>query len=501
MMSRRALLLALSLLSPVSALPAMADDAAKTPTPKTDAAKTTDNFTGEAALLPTDSVTKHHLNGIAYTAHAGTLTLRGPDGKPTARMFYVAYTKDGATDAKRPVSYFFNGGPGAATAYLNLGAAGPVALTMPTKDATDGTHATLGDNPDSWLPFTDMVFFDAVGTGYSRPLDTAKAGDQFYGVKQDASTFAKAIQLWTAKNSRQASPHYLVGESYGGIRSIQVANALQMEQGILLNGVVMLSPAIEMPLLDTDENPLSAALMIPSLIAAHESPNVTPQSADAAYEWAMGTYLSKVAGKLPSGDEGKAFYAEISRRTGLPEDVVTRQHGVPAIGSHDVMSRDGKLHGLYDYTQTIADPSADGLDESPDPTLFGFGRAYGNAFSGYAANDLGFQTPLTYDLLSFKVNSSWKWSEGGPAPVHQIPVLNRLLALDPGLRVFVANGYYDLACPFGTARWMKDHLTVGADRVSLHLYQGGHMLYTRPASRHALSLDVASWMQQDAIQH
>ncbi|EHH69030.1 S10 family peptidase [Gluconobacter morbifer] len=493
MMSRRALLLTLSLLSPVTTLPAMAAD-----TPKTDTAKDSDSFKGEAALLPTDAVTKHHLGGIAYTAHAGTLILRGPDGKPTARMFYVSYTKDGAADEKRPVSYFFNGGPGAATAYLNLGAAGPKVLNMPAKDPTDGTHASLADNPDSWLPFTDMVFIDAVGTGYSRPADTAKAADQFYGVKKDASAFAKAIQLWTASNNRQSAPHYLVGESYGGIRSIQVANALQMEQGILLNGIVMISPALEMPLLDTDDNPLSAALAMPSLISAHESPNVTEKTADDAYEWAMGSYLGTVARKLPSGPDGKAFYAEIARRTGLPEDVVAKQHGVLAIGSHDVMSRNGRLYGLYDFTQSIADPSSDGLDESPDPTLFGFGRAYGNAFSGYASNELDFRTPLTYDLLSMKVNSSWKWSDGGPAPVHQIPVLNRLLALDPGLRVFVANGYYDLACPFGTTRWMKDHLTVGADRVSLHLYQGGHMLYTRPASRHALSLDVASWVQEES---
>ncbi|MBS1076349.1 peptidase S10 [Gluconobacter kondonii] len=497
MMTRRAALLALTLLTPVCT--AAAADAPK-PDTKVEAGKTTDAFTGEPALLPADSVTQHHLNGIAYTAHAGTLILRGPDGKPTARMFYVSYTKDGVPAGTRPVSYFFNGGPGAATAYLNLGAAGPKALTMPAKDPTDGTHAQLADNPDSWLPVTDMVFIDAVGTGYSRPTDTAKAGDQFYGVKQDASTFAKAIGLWTAANGREASPHYLVGESYGGIRSIQVANALQMEQGILLNGIVMISPAIEMPLLDSDDNPLSAALMMPSLIAAHQSPNVTEKTADEAYQWSLNTYLPKIAGKLPSGSDGQALYAEIAQRTGLPQDVIARQHGIPAIGSHDIMSRDGRLYGLYDFTQSIADPSADGLDESPDPTLFGFGRAYGNAFSGYAANDLGFKTPLTYDLLSFKVNGSWKWSAGGPSPIHQIPVLNRLLALDPGLRVFVANGYYDVACPFATARWMKDHLTVGADRVSLHLYQGGHMLYTRPASRHALSADVASWIQADSRQ-
>ncbi|GBR53231.1 peptidase S10 serine carboxypeptidase [Neokomagataea thailandica NBRC 106555] len=490
--SFRAALLSCALFGAATISSAHAADAAK-PTPA--AGTNDDHFTGVAALLPADSVTKHHYGSIAYTAHAGTLTLRDAKGAPSARVFYVAYTKDGATAAKRPVAFFFNGGPGGGTAYLHLGAAGPVALTMPSKDPTDGAHATLGDNPDSWLPGTDMVFIDAIGTGYSRATDPTKAAAQFYGVKQDASAFAKVIQLWIAQNNRQESPHYLVGESYGGIRAIQVANALQMEQNTLLDGLVMLSPAIEMPLLDTEDNPLSAALMLPTLISAHQSPNTTPESADAAYQWAMSTYLTKIAGRLT--DKDSAFYHDVAERTGLPESVITRQHGVPAVGSHDVMSIDGRLHGLYDYTQTIADPAADGLDESPDPTLFGFGRAYGNAFSGYAANALGFHTPLTYDLLSLSVNASWKWSEGGPSPVHQIPVLNRLLALNPSMRIFVANGYYDLACPFGTAHWLKDHLTVGSERVSLHLYQGGHMLYLRPESRHAFASDVQKWLEAD----
>ncbi|GBR38402.1 peptidase S10 serine carboxypeptidase [Neoasaia chiangmaiensis NBRC 101099] len=454
-----------------------------------------------AALLPADAVTKHHLtaggHAIAYTAHAGTLTLRDDDGKPSAKVFYIAYTQDGANAANRPVSFFFNGGPGAGTAYLNLGAAGPKTLQFPSDDSTDGARAKLVDNPDTWLPATDMVFIDAVGTGYSKPLDPAKAAKAYYGVKQDASAFAKTIELWVGANARQASPHYLVGESYGGIRSIQVANALQEQQNLIVNGIVMLSPAIEMSFLDDTDNPLSSAMALPTFIAAHldETHQLSSQTIDDAYRYALGPYLSTLANTPPQGDAAHRFYAEIAQRTGIPEAIVAKERGALSAMAHDVRSRGGRLHGLYDFTQTIADPYPDGIENgnSPEMTLSGYGRAYGNAFSGYVANELGFRTELTYDLLSMKVNSAWNFGEPGTPLTQQIPVLRKLLALDPSLHVFIANGYFDMACPFGTTRWTKDHIPVGADRVSLHLYPGGHMLYSRPASRAALWHDVSAF--------
>ena len=166
--------------------------------------------------MPEDPITRHTAtfsgHKLAYTAHTGTLVLRDSAGKPTARIFYVAYTQDGANPAQRPVSFFFNGGPGAGTAYLHLGAAGPTVLSFPAGNPTDGANAKLTPNPDSWLPQTDMVFLDAPGTGWSVPTDEKTADKTFYGVKQDAKAFAKTIQLLASQNKRLTSPHHRAGE-------------------------------------------------------------------------------------------------------------------------------------------------------------------------------------------------------------------------------------------------------------------------------------------------
>ncbi|MBB2200645.1 S10 family peptidase [Gluconacetobacter tumulisoli] len=496
--SRLAALLLASACLATSASASAADKPAETP--GADAAKP-DALKGQAALLPADSITRHRFTvggqTIAYTAHAGTLTLRTGDGKPGAKVFYVAYTQDGANPQARPVSFFFNGGPGAGSAYLNLGAAGPRVLQFPRDTPTDGAAAHLADNPDSWLPATDMVFIDAVGTGYSLPVDPSKAAAAYYGVTKDGAAFSKAIELWVGQNGRQASPHYLVGESYGGIRSIQVAWQLQQEQNLIVNGIVMISPAIQMQYLDTANNPVAAAMTLPTFIAAHldATHQLTPAAVDDAYRYAFGPYLTTLANAPPQGAAAQTFYADVARRTGLPEAVVAKQRGTLDPMSHDVRSRDGRLYGLYDFTQSIADPYPEGIDnnDSPEMTLSGFGRAYGNAFAGYAANELGFRTDLTYDLLSMEVNGAWAWGDKGSPMTDQVALLRKLLALDPGLRIFVANGYFDMACPFGTTRWTRDHIPVGADRIGLHLYAGGHMLYARPDSRAALWHDVDSF--------
>jgi len=479
-------------------LAAHAADTPKPDTPKPDAPKT-----DIASLLPADSITKHSWttagHNLTYTAHAGTLTLRDDKGAPAAKIFYTAYTVDGANPATRPVSFFFNGGPGAGSAFLELGAAGPDVLQMPKDSPMDGARATLTSNPDSWLPATDMVFIDAVGTGYSRALDESKAAARYYGVKPDATSFAKAIELWVGANGRQPSPHYIVGESYGGIRSIETAYALQTQQNLIVNGIVMISPAIEMQLLDTTNDPFTAALLLPSLIASNleTQHKLSPQAVDDAYHYALGPYLTTLANTPPQGDAAKQFYQDVATRTGLPEPIVARENGAPNVGAHDIRSRNGRLYSLYDGTQSVADPYPDGEDnsDSPDPTLFGYGRAYGNAFEGYAANTLHYRTELTYDLLNLGVNAAWDYGKQGGT--HQIALLRKLLALDPSLHVFIANGYFDLACPFGTTRWMKDHIPVGAGRIGLHLYPGGHMLYARPDSRAALTQDITQFYRGD----
>ncbi|GBR06282.1 S10 family peptidase [Acetobacter oeni] len=499
---RRLLICAATCLS-LPVIPALAIDkphSSETKSADTDITKP--KFTGRAALLPDDSVTHQTLTTgskqLGYTAHAGTLTLRDDKGEPTARMFYVAYTLDGTHPERRPVSFFFNGGPGGGSAYLNLGAAGPVALTFPTGNPTDGANAKLGPNPDTWLAATDMVFIDAVGTGYSVPVKPETADKMFYGTKSDARAFAKAIDLWIGANDRHASPHYLVGESYGGVRSVEVATALQQQQNLILNGIIMVSPALEMKFLDPVSNPLAAAMLLPSFEASRLDleHKLTPAAIDESYHYAFGSYLTTLAGAPPAGDDAHDFYGDVAHRTGLDPVIVARERGMPDPQAHDVRSRNGRLFSLYDGTLSIADPFPEGIDngDSPEPVLFGFGRAYGNAFEGYATQTLRFRTELTYDLLDLKVNSAWDYRGDGELIAGETPQLRKLLALNPTFRVFIANGYFDLVCPFASSRWVAEHVPVGRDRISLHVYPGGHMLYTRPASRAALARDVRAFL-------
>ncbi|HXD14364.1 MAG TPA: carboxypeptidase, partial [Xanthobacteraceae bacterium] len=198
---------------------------------------------GVLSLLPSDSITEHSIDTpagkLAYTATAGTFSLFDQSGERSAAVFYTAYVAK-PSDPRRPVTFVFNGGPGAASAFLNLGLVGPriAAFGM---DGHDGANVRLSDNPDTWLAFTDLVLIDPIGTGWSRPAKP-DGGSAFWGVQRDAESMAKVIALYVAKNGRGASPKYILGESYGGFRAAKVARDLQSDQGIIVSGIVMVSP-------------------------------------------------------------------------------------------------------------------------------------------------------------------------------------------------------------------------------------------------------------------
>ncbi len=285
--------------------------------------------TGVLALLPSDSVTEHTLDvggeKLAYTATAGTYSLFDQNGERSAAIFYTAYTLKGAEPGTRPVTFVFNGGPGASSAYLHLGVVGPRVVNFSANG--DAADARLHDNPDTWLKFTDLVLIDPVGAGWSRAAKADKAGD-FWGVEADASSLAKVIALYTAKNSRAASPKYLLGESYGGFRSVKVARALQEDQGILVNGIVMLSPFLEGRLqFAANRFPLGAALQLPSLAAAalDRKGSFTPEALAAAERFALSDYLTALAGKPLEGEAAKALLCHA-----LPTSAAYRSTSSPA---------------------------------------------------------------------------------------------------------------------------------------------------------------------------
>jgi carboxypeptidase C (cathepsin A) len=460
---------------------------------------------GVLKLLPGDAVTEHELDvggrKIAYTATAGTLDLFGQDGAQTGAIFYTAYVaKNG--EANRPITFAFNGGPGAASAFLHLGLVGPKVLDF-GPDGRDGANAKLVDNKQSWLDFTDLVLIDPIGTGWSR---AARADDasNYYKVDTDAQTMAKAIALYIAHNSRSNSPKYLLGESYGGFRAAKVASALKDSQGIIIAGAVMLSPLLESQLMfNADQFALGAALELPSLAAAEADRRKTfdEKTQQETEKFALGDYLTTLAGAAPTGDAANAFYGKLAALTGIPQDVVARSRGFlgSAFTKHSG-GKDGEVMSNYDAAFATPDPYPESdYDRGDDAILDGFTRAYGGAFADYARNELGFKTEMTYSLLDSDISRRWEWGSGrGGGSRLQASVtddIRQLLATNPSFHLLVAHGYSDLVTPYGVTRYVIDHLpaSLTGDRMALKVYPGGHMFYTRADQRAAFSADAKAF--------
>src|ERR1700677_346928 len=284
------------------------------------------------ALLQTDAVTEHSIDvksgKLAYTATAGTFPLFDQSGSRSAQIFYTAYVAKTDNPSTRPVTFVFNGGPGAASAFLKRGLGGPRIAEFGA-NGRDGSHVRLIDNPDTWLAFTDLVLIDPVGTGWSR---TAKpdGGHAFWDVQTDAQSMAKVIALYVAKNSRATSPKFILGESYGGFRAAKVARVLQNDQGIVVSGILMLSPLLEGALeFGGDRFALGAALQLPSLAAAEleRKGTFSKHALAQAEHFALTDYLSTLAGPPLQGDAAKRFYARVAQMTGLSVDAVTQARG------------------------------------------------------------------------------------------------------------------------------------------------------------------------------
>ena len=353
---------------------------------------------GVLRLLPADSVTEHTVDiaggKLAYTATAGTLDLFDQSGERTAKIFYTAYIAKAAEAESRPITFAFNGGPGAASAYLNLGLVGPRIAEFGGGNQ-DGSSTRLKDNPDTWLAFTDLVLIDPVGTGWSKPAKP-DGGQAFWGVTRDAQAMAKTIALYVSKNSRGPSPKFLLGESYGGFRAAKVARALQRDQGIAVGGIIMVSPMLEGAFqFGGTRFALGAALQLPSLAAAEldRKGQFTPEKLAEAEHFAINEYLPMLAGPAPKGEAARAVYAKIAQMTGLPEEVIARPRGfIRDAYVKNLRSSQHQIVSRYDATYAANDPYPEQENaRGPDPLLDGVTRAYGGTFVTYARDELRLQ--------------------------------------------------------------------------------------------------------------
>jgi carboxypeptidase C (cathepsin A) len=448
---------------------------------------------------------------VRYTATAGTIVLRHANGKPRANVFFVAYTRDGQTDLRaRPVTFAYNGGPGSSSIWLHLGTLGPRRVQMAAEGFQPAPPFQLVVNEDSLLDVSDIVAIDAVSTGFSRAVEGEDA-KQFHGVRQDIEAFSEFIRLYLTKFKRWSSPKYLLGESYGTVRSAGVAAELQSRHGIELNGIVLVSSVIDFIMLrDAPGNDLHYVGFLPTFTATAWYHKKLPaelqgdlkKALDEARAFAFGDYLLALTrGNRLTPEEMRAVAQKVARYTGLSAEYVERANlRISPARFRKELLRDRRLMvGRLDGRFTGLDADAAGETQEFDPSNTALQGAYTALFNDYVRNELKWETDLHY-FTSGNVRP-WDYGDFQNRYLNLLDELRRTMARNPFLRVFVANGYYDMATPFAATEWTFDHLgfePTYRERVSMGYYEAGHMMYIHPAMLKQFKRDVAQFIRATA---
>ncbi len=452
---------------------------------------------------PAESITRHSVKvgsvEAAFTATAASLPLVDDKGERQADVFYVAYTRDDAAGGSRPITFVFNGGPGSSSAWLHLGALGPRVIDFVPDGRVPPPPGRLVDNPDNWLDLSDLVFIDPVGTGYSRAA--GDAGRSYWGVTEDLASIATFIDRYLKQNHRQLSPKYLVGESYGGFRAARLPELLADRHSIAIAGIFLVSPVLEFSLIDGGSlTLLPDVLRLPSYaaVARERSAALTPEALADVEQFALGPYLTALAATPRNEAAMRDVFGKVARHAGLPEPVVARHDGRIPLGVFVKEARrpDKLLVSRYDGSVTAPDPWPDS-ERSRGDVLFDPMRAVlTGGMTAYLSDALGVRTDVPYHLSNGNVVRQWNWRSGlGGREGHAgaADALREALARNRGFKVVIAHGMTDLVTPYLTSRYVVDRLppTLTADRVTLNLYPGGHMMYLRPGTRARLRADAA----------
>jgi carboxypeptidase C (cathepsin A) len=448
--------------------------------------------------LPADSITDHAVELPGRTLHfkatAGSIPLNDAEsGNLQAEVAFVAYVLG---DVNRPVTFLFNGGPGAASAYLNIGAVGP--WRLPLDNISASATPALGPNADTWLDFTDLVFIDPVLTGYSHIV---ASGDnvrrQLLSVDGDASALAVVIRKWVEKNGRQGAVKFLVGESYGGFRVPKVAHALVDQQGVGVRGLIMISPVLDFSnFAQRRHNPMSWVTRLPSM-AATVMDGTAPFDRNALHEvenYAAGDYLRDLMRGERDAEAIERMTPRIAALTGL--DPVQVRKLAARIDNGTFQRERNRAHGtvasVYDPTVTAFDPSPHAAQSRfSDPVLDAIGPPLTAAITALYQGQLKWRVEQPYRLLNGEVNGQWNWGRGRAGP-EVVDDLRNALASDRDLQAMVAHGASDLVTPYFGSQLILDQMPVfgSADRLRLAVYGGGHMFYSRDASRRAFREDA-----------
>jgi carboxypeptidase C (cathepsin A) len=467
---------------------------------------------------------------IDYTASAGWTVLRKKE-KPAAEIFSVSYVADGAGD--RPVTFVFNGGPGASSAYLHMGAVGPLRVAFPADGTLPRLPPRLIANEDSWLGFTDLVFVDPVGTGFSRVIeddtkdgeDRSKPGDgedgarEYFGYKRDLESLCEFMSRWLSGRGRWGSAVFIAGESYGGYRVGRLVRIVQETTGIGLSGAVLISPALELSSLSPNDYDVLAWVDVLPTMAS------TAVHHGRSRAFAAGTPLEDVlaeAENFATGDyatlltRGASMPTDVRDRVlgrladliGLPADLVARAEGRIPVDTftRELLRHERKVLGRYDATITTTDPFPDReVFAGPDPTLTGIGPAYTTAINRQLRSEIGVQTDREYVVLSYEVNESWR----NDAPQHFFtpPVgatddFRYGMSLNPQLKAFIAHGRYDLVTPYYASDRLRNLMRLDptmSSRLTVRHFGGGHMFYAWEESRRDFTAAIAGFVADATV--
>jgi carboxypeptidase C (cathepsin A) len=437
---------------------------------------------------------------LKYTVTIGTVPVRDKDGKTAGQVVTTAYTVEGEN---RPVTFALNGGPGAASVYLNFGALGPKHMNAGNEGDSPSDPVSLTDNQGTWLDFTDLVFIDPIGTGFSRaevPEDQQKK--LFFSTEADIQYLSRVIYDWLLLNNRLASRKYLVGESYGGFRGPRITHYLQSQLGVAMNGVVLVSPYLN-PSQDANEDmsPLPWMMTLPSITAAHyeREKKLTREVMKDVINYTRGEYATTLL--MGRSDEAgqQRMIQRVTEMTGLDPQFVKYSGGRIETGAYlrEVHREEGKLGSVYDSNVTSFDPFPFAPEQrANDPILASIIAPLTTAMVDFVTRTVGWKVDARYNALSFEVNRLW--DRDNDLRRGAVPDLREAVAADPKLRVLIVHGWNDLSCPFMGSVLTVDEMPVMGDsaRVAVHEFPGGHMFYTRESSRVELRKDVMEMFQK-----
>ncbi len=483
------------------------------------------SLSADPKIEPKDvtSVTRHEIriNGktLKYTVTCGTVVLREEDAKDgealesraRASMFFIAYTLDGVKDvAKRPITFSFNGGPGSSSVWLHLGLLGPKRVALDDEGNSGAPPYALIDNEFSVLDKADLVFIDPIGTGYSRMVSGEKV-KEFHDYKRDLESVGEFIRLYTSRNQRWASPKYIAGESYGTTRACGLAGLLQEKYGMYMNGLLLISCALDFQTLRFDHgNDLPPVLFLPTYTATawyHKALAPAEQKRkllDLMKEvehFAAGEYsaaLFKGASLPPK--ERTVIVERLARYTGLSPDYIEGTNLRIQIHRFckELLRKRGVTVGRLDSRFKNADRDSAGEMTEFDPSHANLIGAFSATLNDYVRRELKFENDLVYQTLS-GLYLTWGWNEFANKYANVTETLRKAMRMNPHLKIYVASGYFDLATPHFASDYTLNHLCIDATRakdVTSCYYEAGHMMYIHKPSMAAMAKDMRAFIEQ-----